>query len=387
MPHPMPCDEPVACLRERSESRESTVEAEGPAPVRCVGQHAEDGFRADGSSGGMVTWVAIELIRRGLIDAVAHVASADPRRDGRFFAYRISRDEDAIRAGAKSRYYPVELSRILAEIREVPGRYAVIGIPCFIKAIHLLRREEPLLAERIAFTLGLFCGHMKSARFIESFAWQLGVPLAEVEAVDYRLKNPDRPANWYTAHLTLADGSARSRDWWHLADGDWGAGFFQHPACNYCDDVVAETADISFGDAWIEPYSSDGRGTNVVIARSALLNTILCEGSERDQLALTSVDAAFVAKTQAAGLRQRREGLAYRLRVAPPRLPLRKRVHPAARHLPLRRRLVYRARATIAAWSHRIFAVARRTNRPWVYLAWARLTLRLYRRLAYPRAH
>jgi coenzyme F420-reducing hydrogenase beta subunit len=44
----------------------------------------------------------------------------------------------------------------------------------------------------------------------------------------------------------------------------WGAGFFQNSACNYCDDVVAETSDIAFGDAWVEPYSSDGRGTNVV---------------------------------------------------------------------------------------------------------------------------
>ena len=33
------------------------------------------------------------------------------------------------------------------------------------------------------------------------------------------------------------------------------------------DDVVTETADISFGDAWVEPYSSGGRGTNVIIVR------------------------------------------------------------------------------------------------------------------------
>lgn len=109
---------------------------------------------------------------------------------------------------------------------------------------------------------------MKSTRFVESFAWQMDTEMNAVAGVDYRLKDTARPANWYTAHLRLKDGSTRSKDWWHLVDGDWGAGFFQNSACNFCDDVVAETADISFGDAWVEPYSSDGRGTNVVVVRS-----------------------------------------------------------------------------------------------------------------------
>jgi coenzyme F420-reducing hydrogenase beta subunit len=79
-----------------------------------------------------------------------------------------------VRAGAKSRYYPVELSGVLNEIRSRPGRYAVVGVPCFIKALHLVRAAEPVLAERIVLTLGLFCGHSKSARMAESFAWQMG---------------------------------------------------------------------------------------------------------------------------------------------------------------------------------------------------------------------
>src|SRR5690606_38702641 len=66
--------------------------------------------------------------------------------------------------------------------------------------------------------------------------------------------------NWYRAQLELAGGGNVAGDWWHFADGDWGAGFLQNPACDFCDDVVAETADIAFGDAWVEPYASDGPG-------------------------------------------------------------------------------------------------------------------------------
>ena len=351
-----------------------------------VGHVAEGGFRANGSSGGMVSWVAAELLRKGAVDAVAHVAPvADPQADGRFFSYRLSRDADAIAGGAKSRYYPVELSAVIAAIRATPGRYAVVAVPCFIKALNLLRRTDPVIGERVTHLLGLFCGHQKSARLVDSFAWQLEAPIARVRAVDYRIKDADRPANWYRAHLTLDDGSARAEDWWHLADGDWGAGFFQNPACDWCDDVVAETADVAFGDAWVEPYSSDGRGTNVVIARSPEIHAMIAGAVADGRLALREVDAAFVEQTQAAGFRHRREGLAYRLtwrRGQGDAVRPIKRVAPSAA-LPVRRKLVYRMRYMIARDSHRSARLALRTGRPGLYTGRARRVLAVYRAVAW----
>ncbi|MDQ0070396.1 coenzyme F420-reducing hydrogenase beta subunit [Variovorax boronicumulans] len=349
-----------------------------------VGHVAEPGFRERGSSGGMVSWTANELLRTGAVDAVAHVAPPDGER---LFRYRLSRTSDELAAGAKSRYYPVEMSEVLETIRREPGRYAVVGVPCFVKAVQLLRREDPVMRERIVATLGLFCGHMKSTRLIESFAVQMGVPMAEVRGVDFRLKNAQRPANWYTAHFELRDGRTVQRDWFHLAEGDWGSGFFQNEACNFCDDVVSETADIAFGDAWLEPYTSDGRGTNVVIVRSARMQAMVARAIDEGRLALAPVDAAFVARTQAAGLRHRREGLAYRLSWQRARAgsvrPV-KRVQ-ADTGIAWQRKLVYRTRAAISTWSRRLFAVSRVARAPWLYLGWARAALALYHALAYSR--
>ena len=156
-----------------------TVHADGEVGrfrAAYVGHVAEPGFRERGSSGGMVSWTANELLRTGAVDAVAHVAPADGER---LFRYRLSRTPDELAAGAKSRYYPVEMSEVLETIRREPGRYAVVGVPCFVKAVQLLRREDPVMRERIVATLGLFCGHMKSTRLIESFALQMDVPMAE----------------------------------------------------------------------------------------------------------------------------------------------------------------------------------------------------------------
>jgi coenzyme F420-reducing hydrogenase beta subunit len=352
-----------------------------------VGYVAEDGYRSRGSSGGLVSWFAAELMRRGMIDGVAHVIANDEAdRPGELlFQYRISRNPAGVREGAKSRYYPVELSEVLREIIAVSGRYAVVGIPCFIKAVRLRCAEDPILAKRIAYTLGLFCGHMKSTRMAESFAWQMGTSIEDVDALDYRVKSPDKPANWYRAQIKLRDGTTREQDWWHLADGDWGAGFFQNSACNFCDDVVAETADISFGDAWLEPYSSDGRGTNVVIIRNRELLQMAREGIAAGRLDLSPVDEEFVIATQAAGLRQRREGLSFRLAWPRSGIRPRKRVGPSWSGLPVRRVCIYGTRYLLSAWSHRVFWMARRLHRPQIYLLWARGSLSFYQGLAYSR--
>nr|WP_088333703.1 Coenzyme F420 hydrogenase/dehydrogenase, beta subunit C-terminal domain [Sphingomonas mucosissima] len=354
----------------------------GRYEANYVGHADEAPFRERGSSGGMVSWVAADLLAAGAIDGVAHVI---PSTGDRLFHYRISRTPDQILEGARSRYYPVDLAEVLAEIRATPGRYAIIGVPCFIKAVSLLREQDPILNERITHLLGLFCGHMKSAAFVDSFAWQLHVPRDEVRAVEYRRKDPDRPANWYTAHLTLNDGTARWQDWFHLADGDWGAGFFQNSACDACDDVVAECADVSFGDAWVEPYSSDGRGTNVVIVRSPEIAGRIASAIEDGRLDLKAVDADFIANTQAAGFRQRREGLAYRLTWQKRRVTPIKRVAPRAEGHPPRRRAIYRTRAAIARWSHRMAWAAKRLHVPALYTRWAKASLYVYQALAYKR--
>jgi coenzyme F420-reducing hydrogenase beta subunit len=350
-----------------------------------VGCAAEEGYRERGSSGGMASWTAAELLRLGKIDGLAHVVPAEGwGRERRFFEYRISRTAGEIRAGAQSRYYPVELSRVLREIWKTPGRYALTGVPCFIKAVQLLRRRDAVLRRRIPYALGLFCGHMKSSRLVESFAWQMGVHLGDIRRIVFRSKDPGREARVYVARLTLADGRTVEKEWSAMVDGDWGAGFFQNPACDWCDDVTAETADISFGDAWIEPYASDARGTNVVVVRSPELHGLLEQARKEGRLCLEPVGADVVARTQEAGLRQRRQGLAYRLSWRKRGLQPRKRVAPN-RGLPLRRKLIYRLRHAIAAGSNVFFHASRRLGLPGMYLAWARSAYGIYEAVAYHR--
>ena len=147
--------------------------------------------------------------------------------------------------------------------------------------------------------------------------------------------------------------------------------------------MVGETADISFGVVWVEPPSSDGRGTNVVVVRSKALNDMIEQARSEGRLALEPVDAEFVVRTQAAGLRHRRDGLAYRLTWRRGIMP-RKRVKPS-RALPLRRKLVYRLRHSITRMSHPMLRLARFLRSPAIYTLWARSMLRLYQSVTWSR--
>src|SRR3546814_10766655 len=109
-------------------------------------------------------------------------------------------------------------------------------------------------------------------------------------------------------------------------------------------------------------YSSDGRGTNVIIVRSPIVHGLVRRGIEDGRIDLQTVDSHFVEQTQAAGFRQRREGLAYRLSWLRHGVRPRKRVAPASHGLPRRRKLIYRVRNHIALWSHRIARKSTRLN-------------------------
>ena len=120
-----------------------------------AGHVTEGEYRENASSGGMGTWILKELFEKDLIDGVIHVKENQDKSSPIMFQYDISRSIDEIKTGSKTRYYPVELSKVLKIVREVPGRYAIIGIPSFIMAVRLLAEKDGIIKDRIKFTVGL----------------------------------------------------------------------------------------------------------------------------------------------------------------------------------------------------------------------------------------
>lgn len=355
-----------------------------------AGYVAEGEYRARGSSGGLGTWLLAEMLEQGLVDAAVHVRGREASPgEPRLFEYGIATTPSEVRAGAKSRYYPVEMSQALKLVRERPGRYVVIGAPCFIKAVRLLARQDPLLAERVAYCISLFCGHLKSARYADMLAWQCGIRPGELRGVDFRRKTPGIRADQYALSFTgLADGRlvTEERSARQLYGTDWGLGFFKYKACDFCDDVVGETADASVGDAWLPQYVQDSAGTNALIVRHAALHAMIERAAHEGRLHIEAIPADDVARSQSAGLYHRREALAYRLHLMAEAGKWRpfKRVQPQAMGLSSREQRKHALRLAIAEESHRAFQHAREAGDFRVFQEAMKPIVRRYRAVAQP---
>ncbi|HQK83550.1 MAG TPA: Coenzyme F420 hydrogenase/dehydrogenase, beta subunit C-terminal domain [Atribacter sp.] len=268
--------------------------------------HSEK-HRLQSASGGVATGLLETLLTEGVVDHVICVApTGDPER---LFAFHIFSNADDVRTGAGSAYYPVEMSTVLRYVTGHPGRYAITGLPCFIKAIRLAQQRNRTLRERILVTVGLVCGQLKSKHFTEYIAALAGVK-GRVTAVRYRGKSPDQPAsNFYFSFLSQEGDEKKifRRDGISEA---WTNRWFTPNACNYCDDVFAECADIVCMDAWLPEYSGDSRGTSLIVVRSPVIREILMKGVS---LSLKPIPIDRVIQSQSGILAIKRHQLSYRL--------------------------------------------------------------------------
>jgi coenzyme F420-reducing hydrogenase beta subunit len=178
----------------------------------------------------------------------------------------------------------------------------------------LLQRKDPVIAERVRFCLGLVCGHLKSQRYAESIGWQAGIAPSELKAINFRVKLDKSTVSDYGVAVSNGIHTV-TRPRRELVGTNWGLGAFKYAACDTCDDLYAETADLSLGDAWLPELKSDFKGNNVIVTRHPTLLDLVAEGRASGALQLKETDARSARKAQEGGLRHRRDGLKIRLRM------------------------------------------------------------------------
>lgn len=323
-----------------------------------VGHVKRSPFRELGSSGGFGKWILWKLLDEGHVDAVIQVAYSD--KPGRMYDFKVCETADAVLDGAKSAYYPVTMDEVLNHIRDNPARYAITAVPCFARAIRNLAAVDSSIGNGVVFVVGIICGHLKSTAFAESLSWQLGIPPNALKSIDFRGKIKGKKANEKGVTATAEDRISTMRSSRELFGGDWGWGFFKYKACDFCDDVVAETADVSIGDAWLPEYMNDSEGTSVLILRDERIAEVIRNGLEEGELNIVPISPDRVLESQAGGIRHRWEGLALRLKDmerAGAWAPKKRVVANDA--IPFRRRNIYRMRRIISEVSHYAFVEAK----------------------------
>lgn len=311
-------------------------------------------FRKTSSSGGVATFIYEKLFEKGLIDHV--IAVGESESDEAHYQYNIVSNINDLIKISKTRYHPVTLATALDAIKALDGRVAISGVGCFIKAIRLAQEKDPVLKAKIAFLVGIICGGVKSKFFTEYLASKAGAHPEDFFNPEYRVKDPTSTAMDYGFSCT--DNASKATKLIKMREvGDmWGTGLFKANACDYCDDVTTELADISLGDAWLTPYDQDGCGHNVIVSRTLIADEILRKGATTGELQLEKLPLEKFLASQQGSFNHRHDGLGTRISLAekagakvPPK-------RPDSVNLPLILKLVQRARRKTRVESLQVWA-------------------------------
>jgi coenzyme F420 hydrogenase subunit beta len=228
----------------------------GPWRALHFGWASDAGVRYAAASGGVATAILQGALAKGLIDA-AVVIGMDPDNAlaGRAF---FARTVDEVAAAQGSKYTTVNSNALLRAVREEPGRYAVVGLPCHLQGLRRAQKRLPVLRKRVVFALGIFCGLTNVPRATLIAARRSGVDPHSLLSVGYR--GPGWPGDLRLTSRSGATVEVPYPDYYDRFVGAW-----VPLRCRLCPDALAELADISVGDAWLDRFTGTPGVSDLIV--------------------------------------------------------------------------------------------------------------------------
>jgi len=277
-----------------------------------VGHVADEAHRRQAASGGLTTALLAELLRSDEIDAVAAVRATGQHSP--LFEVALLDTEEQVLGSASSRYYPVEFSGVLRQMRQRGGRFAVVALPCAARGLRLARKRFGWLAECLRFVIALTCGQNKSTRYTDHLAWMSGLRPAEVVEVDYRAEPAGRADDFVFVARDRSGGEGRPLPFVSSPVARvWSGRFYSLSSCMYCEDMFGEYADASVMDAWLPEFRADVRGTSIICVRQPALDEAMQRLREAGRVQIEPISRERAIESQRFNLRFKSVELAPRL--------------------------------------------------------------------------
>ena len=264
-----------------------TADFLGPWRKLVFGWAADESTRYTSASGGVATAILQGALALGAIDA-ALVVAMNPDNP---LATRpvLATTADEIAACRGSKYNVAVTNVLLKQVLREPGRYALVGLPCHIQGLRKAQRRFPELRERVVLALGLFCGRTAQPRATEVTARRLGLDPGQLVSVSYR--GPSWPGG---LRLVTKTGAVHDLPYDDYMNRRFSA--YTPPRCRTCPDGLAELADISVGDAWLERFFGSPGVSGLIVRTEA--GEQLLDDLAPAWLALTSATAEEVLASQ-----------------------------------------------------------------------------------------
>jgi coenzyme F420 hydrogenase subunit beta len=270
----------------------------GPVLEAWEGHAKDPEIRFRGSSGGLLTALALYCLERCGMHGVLHVGSdpASPIRN----RTGLSRTRDEVVAKSGSRYAPASVCDGLRMIESAPAPCVVIGQPTEVTALRKAQRQRPELDKRVGVALSFFCAGSPPTKATVELLKKLGIDPAQVGQLRYRgngwpgmfavtLKGQATPC----AELTYNDS-------WAFIQA------FRPYSVRLNPDDTGEDADVSCGDPWYREVKPGEAGSSLVMVRTELGREIVRGAMEAGYVELTRVEPAKVAVSQRNLINKRR---------------------------------------------------------------------------------
>lgn len=212
-----------------------------------------DGFRSKGTSGGVVSTIIYELLKKGIYEK-AYVLDYE-RFDGVPAIIKpVDCPENVIKA-AKSKYIPASVAIIVKDVLSgTIGRSIVVATPCQMLAIKESFKLKKQSEEDVLF-IGLFCDKTLNYNIYDYFRNRYG----EYDSLHFRDKEgkgwPGDTVLTKDGKVSVVDKSVRMS----LKP------YFQLNRCRFCFDKLNQLADISCGDCYIGGESSKEGKSSIII--------------------------------------------------------------------------------------------------------------------------
>lgn len=247
---------------------------------------ADPVVRHEGSTGGVLTALAIYLLESGRVDLVLHArpSTTEPTFGERHMSFTRA----DVMAGVGARYGPTAPLVDVGEVLEMGLPFAFIGKPCDVAALRNLGRHDPRVDQLVRYMLTPVCGGYMPPAATTAFLGRMGVDPSEVTGLRYRGRGCPGPTR-----IETADGSTEAHylDFWGEDESMWMLPW----RCKVCPDGIGEAADLAAADTWpggspTREESADDPGTNAVVVRTAA-GLELLEAAERDGALVVERDA------------------------------------------------------------------------------------------------
>ena len=234
-----------------------------------VGFQKDERKRLKSASGGLATLFLSSLLEENVVDRVVAVGISE--NNNKMFDFKILSKSDEVYSSAGSVDDPAEISTVLKKILKEKEEltYAIIALPCVVYGLRLAMERIPILKKKIKIIASLTCGQLQNRFCTELLALESGIKVDELSKMNFRQKSKNSNASNFMQVAIDKEGNegipqSNNQLPFHL----WHYQYFMQNACNFCDDVFGELADVTFMDAWLPKYVKDYKGTSLIIARS-----------------------------------------------------------------------------------------------------------------------